>query len=354
MSNDCKKISIIIPCYNVEKYLPKCLDSVINQTYKNIEIICVNDGSTDNTLDVLDNYKDRDDRFVIVNQNNSGVSVARNNAFKYVTGDYIMFIDGDDWIDETTCQKAINKVLLNDYDMVIWNYVREFPNNPLPKQIFGIEEIIYDKEEVKHKLLRRTIGLYREELSQPENADSIVTIWGKLYRSSIIINNHLQLVDLKEIGTSEDALFNLEVYKYVKTAVYIPDCLYHYRKDNEGSVTSSYKSKLFSQWNNLFSIIDNYIVSNNLDNEYKEVFDNRISLAIIGLGLNELHNPKGKIQTIKRIKEIISSKRYREAYKALTLKYFPIHWKVFFLFAKMNFATGLYVLLVIIKKMIGK
>lgn len=347
-----KKISIIIPCYNVEKYLPKCLDSIVNQTYKNLEIICINDGSTDNTLDLLNKYKLNDSRIVVIDQENSGVSAARNNGLNYVTGDYIMFVDSDDWIDLYTCEIALNKALSNDYDLVIWNYIREFPNNPMPKQIFSDEEIVLFENDVKHKLQRRTLGLFREELAHPENADSIVTIWGKLYRSSILIDNKLMFTNLKKIGTSEDALFNLEAYKYIKSAIYIPNCLYHYRKDNEKSVTSNYKPEMFLQWNNLFDIMKCYILENNLDKEYSEALNNRICLSIIGLGLNVV-DAENNVKKIKEIKKIISSPRYRQAYKNLTLKYFPFHWKVFFAFAKCNCAFCVYVMLFIIKKIIS-
>lgn len=347
------KISIIIPCYNVEKYLPKCLDSVVNQTYKNLEIICVNDGSNDGTLKIIEKYKKKDDRIVLINQTNIGVSQARNNALKYVTGNYVMFIDSDDWIDLYTCEIALNKALSNDYDLVIWNYIREFPNNPMPKQIFSDEEIVFFENDVKRKLQRRTLGLFREELAHPENADSIVTIWGKLYKSSIVIDNKLEFTDLKKIGTSEDALFNLEVYKYIKSAIYIPNCLYHYRKDNEKSVTSNYKSEMFLQWNNLFEIMNDYILSNDLDNEYHEALDNRVSLAIIGLGLNIMSAGRN-VNKINEIKNIISSPQYRRAYKQLTLRHFPLHWKIFFAFAKCNCALGLYIMLLAMRMLIGK
>lgn len=348
-----KLISVIIPCYNVAKYLPKCLDSIINQTYKNLEIICVNDGSPDNCLEILENYKMKDDRIVIISQKNQGLSSARNTGIKCAKGEFIMFVDSDDWIDERTCEIAINKALSNDYDMVIWNYVREFPNNSLPKRIFNNEEIVFNKDDVIHRLYRRTVGLYKEELSQPENADSIVTVWGKLYKAKIILDNKLQFVDLEEIGTSEDALFNLEIYKYIDSAIYIPDCLYHYRKDNDNSVTSSYNDNLIRQWDNLFSVIDNHIKANNLDEAFCLALDNRICLSIIGLGLNVVDAGKN-IKKIKEIKKIISSSRYRKAYKNLTLKYFPIHWKVFFALAKCNCSIGVYIMLLIIKMLIGK
>ena len=347
------KISIIIPCYNVAEYLPKCLDSVINQTYSNLEIICVNDGSSDNSMDILNDYKSKDDRIIIINQENAGASEARNNGLKYVTGEYIMFIDGDDWIELNTCEKAINIIVDKNADIVIWNYISEHPNNPVLKHIFKNDIIFFDSDNVKTILRRRFFGLYQSELAKPENADSIVTIWGKLYKSNLIIDNNIRFVDLKEIGTSEDALFNIEVFKYVNSAVYIPYCLYHYRKDNIASLTSNYKEKLFFQWQHLFDLIEEYIRSNALDESYTEALNNRICLSIIGLGLNIMDADKS-VNKVKEIKKIISSERYRKAYKQLTLKYFPIHWKIFFACAKYNFAFGVFILLKAIKILIGK
>lgn len=350
MNNNGKKISIIIPCYNVEKYLHKCLDSVVNQTYRNLEIICVIDGSPDNSFAICEQFAKKDNRMVILEQDNQGLSGARNTGLSVSKGDYIMFLDADDWIEITTCEKAVQRIENNDCDLVIWSYVREFRNSQKEKMILGNEDLFFDSDGCK-KLHRRILGLYEEELSNPEDADSLVTAWGKLYRASLIKN--IDFVDTKIIGT-EDALFNCYALNNVETACYIAECLNHYRKDNDNSLTSNYKENLFTQWNYLYDLMQQCIDDNNQEEDFNQALNNRIALSVIGLGLNELHNPKGKIQTIKRIKEIISSKRYREAYKALTLKFFPIHWKVFFLFAKMNFATGLYVLLVIIKKMIGK
>ena len=92
------KISVIIPVYNVEKYLRECLDSLLNQTFKDIEIICVNDGSTDGSLNILNEYASKDSRFIIINQNNQGLSAARNNGLNVAKGDYVAFLDSDDYI----------------------------------------------------------------------------------------------------------------------------------------------------------------------------------------------------------------------------------------------------------------
>lgn len=347
-----KKISLILPCYNVSEFLPKCLDSIVNQTYTNLEIICVNDGSTDNSIDILNEYKERDDRIIVVSQENMGLSGARNTGAKFATGDYIMYVDSDDWLSLETCEKAINEAIQNDADLVVWNYTREFTNKSLPRYILGEKKQIFEGNECHHRIHRRIFGLYEDELSAPETADSLITAWGKLYRASIILDNNIEFVDTKLIGT-EDALFNIYALKYVNKAVYIPDCLYYYRKDNETSLTSTYKSKLFSQWQYLYDLILDYLEDNKCDESYKIAFNNRICLSIIGLGLNILDAGK-EINKIKEIKRILSSPRYRQAYKQLKLKYFPVHWKLFFFFAKNNWAFGIYMMLIAISFLIGK
>lgn len=122
------KISIIICAYNREEYLKRCLNSVKNQTLKNIEIICADDGSTDNTLDVFRKYANKDHRFKFFTQKNSGLGVARNKAIKMTTGEYIMFLDSDDWIELNTCEELYKKVKLNDLDILLFlmkNYSEE-------------------------------------------------------------------------------------------------------------------------------------------------------------------------------------------------------------------------------------
>lgn len=114
-----KKISIIVPVYNVEKYLSQCLDSVVNQTLKDIEIICVNDGSTDKSRKILSEYAQKDSRIIIVDQENQGLSAARNTGMRVAKGEYIGFVDSDDWVDETMYEKLYQKALQFDSEMVL-------------------------------------------------------------------------------------------------------------------------------------------------------------------------------------------------------------------------------------------
>ena len=103
------KLSIIIPVYNVEKYLPKCLESILGQSFKDFEIICVNDGSTDNSLQVLQTYKKQDGRIVIVDKKNEGSGIARNLGLSTARGNYVYFVDSDDWLENYALEKMIHK-----------------------------------------------------------------------------------------------------------------------------------------------------------------------------------------------------------------------------------------------------
>ena len=116
---------------------------MINQTYKNIEIIVVNDGSKDNTLDIINYYARIDNRIKVINQENQGVSAARNIALKNVSSDFVMFVDSDDWIDNKTCEKIVKLALKEKADIVMFGYVREYENKSLPKAAFEKDKIIF-------------------------------------------------------------------------------------------------------------------------------------------------------------------------------------------------------------------
>ena len=127
------KISVIVPVYNVENYLAKCLDSIVNQTYKNLEIIIVDDGSTDSSPSICDTYKEKDKRIKVIHKENGGLSSARNVGLKHATGDFIAFVDSDDWIDLSMYEKLLTKQKEKDYDMVFCRYFKVYPGEEIHK-----------------------------------------------------------------------------------------------------------------------------------------------------------------------------------------------------------------------------
>ncbi len=138
-----KKISIITPVYNAEKYIERCVNSVLNQTYENIEFIIVNDGSTDNTAKILNRLKKNDSRIMVIHKKNEGVSKARNTALKKATGKYVLFVDADDWLESTMCEDLISHAEKNNSDVVICEY-------------YNYYEILDKKEIVRLKEIKNT------------------------------------------------------------------------------------------------------------------------------------------------------------------------------------------------------
>ncbi len=342
-------VSIIVPVYNVEKYLPACLDSLIRQTYHNIEIICVNDGSPDNSGMIIADYIKKDSRIILINQKNQGLSGARNTGLENAKGEYVIFLDSDDWMDYETVEVALEEAQKENAQLVMWSYVKEYPSLSEPKNVFDDLKIVFEGDGLTNRLHKRMAGLTGSELSDPSNADSAVTAWGKMYKTQCIKN--CRFVDTKIIGT-EDALFSLQALCNIKKAVFINGHFNHYRKDNSTSLTRKYKPELFAQWQELYSRMGDVIRENHLP--FDDALNNRVALSIIGLGLNELINQTSHSEKIKKISSIIKSPRYKKAYAALPCRYFPVHWKLFFIFCKTGNAPGVYVLLKCIDKIISK
>lgn len=341
-------ISIIVPVYNVEAYLSQCLDSLINQTYQDLEIVCVNDGSIDGSLEILQQYAARDKRIKLVTRENRGISASRNEALENASGEYVLFVDSDDWIDEQTCEKALYAIQANDYDLVLWSYIREFNDKSLPNYLFT-HTVTWDNG---LSLCRRIVGPVDEELSTPQKLDSYGTVWGKLYKRELIEQNTaIRFVDTSKIGTCEDVLFNIEYSLRTKESSYIPELLYHYRK-LDTSFTSKYRESLPTQWRSLYDEIRDVLVKNNAYVFCEKAYMNRISLGVVGLGLNITFSDYPIVKQIEMVKQILSSSHYKEAIKELSIKYMPIHWRSFYIFARQRKALTVLCLLKMIKRVI--
>lgn len=343
------KVSIIVPVYNVEKYLERCLESLINQTYKNIEIIIINDGSTDNSLRILKEYERIDSRIKLIDKNNEGLSQTRNVGINISTGEYITFVDSDDWIELDFLKKMINLIEESNGDVAICSYVREYNEKAINKDLGFGDIVIFDKDEVKSKLYRRMIGPIGDELKNPENLDSLITAWGKVYKTSLIKDNKISFIDTSIIGT-EDLLFNVHIFNYINKAILINKPLYHYWKGNISSLTAGYKEDLISKWMNKHNLIKEFLVKNRYEDIFFEALNNRVCLSVLGLGLNECSssNKVSNIYKIRNIKKIINENHIKEAFNKFDLSKLPLHWRVFHTFNKYRFAIGAYFTLRII------
>ena len=177
--------------------MEKTLDSVLAQTFRELEIIEVNDASTDGTAAIIDRYATQDPRIRVLHKaKNEGVSWARNHALELATGEYLMFVDSDDWIEPDTCARALDALTEHRADLVMWSYIREVGSESRPKRIFDGDRI-FDADAVREKLYLRMVGASAQELSQPENADALCTIWGKLYRRDLIEQHQIRFPDIR-------------------------------------------------------------------------------------------------------------------------------------------------------------
>lgn len=202
------KISIIIPVYNVEKYLRRCLDSVRSQTFSDFEVLCINDGSTDNSKKILDEYADCDSRFIVINKKNSGVSAARNDGIKHANGEYIHFMDADDFIDSRYYAEMVKMAESFGLDMVCSGFVT---NTKYAR------DIIYKSKSVVNTIYKKLRNTY------------VLTdgyVWRYLFKTNFIKQNGLRF-DIKLIS-QEDAIFVLNAISYADSIGFVPGVYYHY------------------------------------------------------------------------------------------------------------------------------
>lgn len=218
-----KTISVIIPVYNTEKELPKCLKSICDQTYKDLEIICIDDGSTDGSSQILDEFSMKDNRIKVVHQKNGGESNARNTGLKMASGEYIAFCDCDDWIDTDMYEILARELNCENIDMVGGSWYKETDaysqeiKNQLP-----VSDQAFTREELLKYLYKR--DSYR----------GFAYMWNKLYKREILKDKFGELLLFHEdLRLGGDVLYLAEVALNVKKAKYIDRAFYHYYQRNE-------------------------------------------------------------------------------------------------------------------------
>lgn len=342
-------ISVIIPVYKVEKYLNQCVDSILNQTYKNLEIILVDDGSPDRCPEICDAYAKKDKRVQVIHQKNGGLSNARKQGMSAVTGNYVMFVDGDDWIDSDTIENCAAEIEKRpELGCILFSYMKETQNSSIPMHI--MEETVYlDAHTAESKVYRRLFGLQSDELNHPERLENMSSCCMKLYKTKYAKKG--KYYDTWQVGSYEDGLFNMFALEDCDQVLYLDRPFYHYRK-TESSLTSTFRPKLIEQWGTLFQIIEEIIKEKNLDQSYQEALTNRIALSITAIGLNELSNPSnGMWGHLKVIKQYLKQEKYRKAVKEIEIKALPLPWKLLLLSCKMQCAAAVYAALVIVKKL---
>lgn len=257
-------VSIIVPVFNTVSYLHTCLDSILNQTLNNIEIICINDGSTDNSLEILKNYQKIDDRIKIINKNNEGQGIARNIGIDNASGEYIAFVDSDDFIKEDMLEKLYKSAINNNLDLVMC-------------KVASFDELT---SEINDSLWYYSLGVFKDfeknVFSHKDTRDFTceisVTPYNKLYKNSFIKKHNIKFA---ENLIFEDEVFFYDVYLKANKISIVDETLYYYRMNRKGSTVEKTEDKNYSDIVPIFKLImDKFIETNNWE-DYKVYVSNR-------------------------------------------------------------------------------
>ena len=249
------KISIILPIYNVEQYLRQCLDSIVQQTLKDIEIICVDDCSTDDSLKILEEYEAKDNRFIIIKQKkNQGQGVARNIGIEHANGEYIGFVDPDDWIDATMYEKMYANAKGQDTDITICDFIRFFEN--LNK--YGASDFLRKiNERYRVTVIKKP---QNEVLDKQFYMETILVLpmasWHKIYKKDLLKKYNIKFSHKRYL---EDVKFNLYAFLYASNISYINENLYYYRVRQNSIMRQKVNlvPQAFEEFNEVYDILNN-------------------------------------------------------------------------------------------------
>ena len=272
------KVSVIVPVYNVEDYLEKCLDSVIGQTFEDIEIICVNDGSTDNSLDILNEYEKKDNRIKVISQENAGLAEARNVGMKHACGEYLLFLDSDDWLELECIEELYANAKNNDSDMVLFNSIEIKENNQTRERIYikpkKKKKIDFDNFSFDYSFKKRLV------------MNSLFVVWSKFYKTSFLKENK---IEFKDFRLFEDVPFHIETMIRAERISYLPKVLHNYNRLNLKSLQNSKNSLnkrliLFD----IFNDVEEFLKNNDFYGEFEpEFLEFKIGQSLVNFNLTQ-------------------------------------------------------------------
>lgn len=324
------KITIAIAIYNVSDFLDRCLCSVIKQTYKNIEILLINDGSTDESSKICEYFAKSDSRIKLINKKNGGLVSARKEAAKIATGDYIIFIDGDDWIEIDMIERLVQPILTysGSIDMVIGNYIFEFPTYNFENRM-KLNEGLYNQEEIGRKILPKLI--------YPRIIDS--SVWTKLIKKEIVLNNIFDIDNRIQIG--EDTILTTGTIldcQYIYILGQRP--LYHYRQ-NENSMTKKYKKRYFENTLILVENLKEQVEKKGRADLISQINQMLVTFSFLAIE-NEYISKYHSIKIRKKItKSIVYNRELREALKDMELSTLNLKNKIYYYLVKYKLTTVL-------------
>lgn len=250
------KVSIILPIYNTKDYLEKCLDSILAQTYKNLEIICIDDGSSDGSELILDQYSKSDNRIKAIHKKNGGESSARNAGLQMMTGKYVGFMDCDDWIESNMYEKLVSTIVEKKVDMVAstW-YCDTSHSSEKVENCCSVSKDVFTQEELLKYIYKR------------DNYRGFAYMWDKLYKRKLFYDKKGQLMLFDEdLALGGDVLYLAKLAFNTINAFYIDEAFYHYnQREDSGCHTKDLKKR--EDWLEAYKRILKYIEQNKIHTE---------------------------------------------------------------------------------------
>ena len=271
------KVSVVVPIYNAERKIDKCIKSILNQTFKDFELILVNDGSKDNSLNICEKYQKQDKRIIVIDKKNEGCIATRRRGVEASNSEYIMFVDADDWIDKHMIKHMYEEIINHKVDIVVCNSYRVLGSGNLIKNKnnswYFKEGKVYDKEEIK----RDIASAFLHGHPFPAN------LWGKLYKKELLLSSGKYLNRIHFLG--EDLFYNLEMLlkaNKIKISMYP---FYYYRL---GGITSKYMPYFFSD------IVNGYKIQKEVIEDYysdtRQIEYNGICVMLLNMLRSSMYN----------------------------------------------------------------
>lgn len=312
------KVSIIVPVYKVEQYLKRCVDSLINQTLTDIEIILVDDGSPDNCPQMCDEFAKQDPRIKVIHKQNGGLSSARNAGIEASTGEYLGYIDSDDYAEQDMFEKLYNCAVVNKVDFVMADYYRISADNK-KKKTLDIREGFYTKKDIENEIFPMLI--------MRENVDfgPLLSVWHCLYKTDFIKQNNLFFDN--EIKWSEDCIYSAILGYKANSFYYMKDeCVYNYIQ-NSGSISTSYKPLSWRVYCLMNEKLRNFF-ENKVDFDFSRQLDIHILYFACNVCSQLKYSDYSFLQRYKVRKSVLHTPCFKNVMKGFKLPNVNIKFKI--------------------------
>lgn len=335
-------ISVVIPVFNVEQYLLRCIQSVQNQTYRNLEIILVDDGSPDRCPQMCDEIQTSDPRIKVVHKENGGLGYARNSGLDVVTGAYVTFIDSDDWISQTHIECLYQAAKDNQADAVIGSHTSVSADGIVQVHFLKMDAKIYKGSQIINEIVLPLIGA---EVNYPQDVQIDSSSCMNLYRTDIIRTYNLRFRSEKH-AVAEDLYFNIDFFVHAKQVIAVNEVGYYYY-ENQSSISRKYDQKRFERTLNFYKTIQSQVAQYGLEDmiawRAERSFLMKIRVAIRHIVLSDIPRK----EKIDEIKQILSHDVIKSVLQEYPIETYVPAMRLLVMLMRFGSASGVYYLMIL-------